>query len=156
MILGQISAGLKICLYDSGKGQNGNPRELSYGPDFSTYYCKALGNHVSPPNLSVPICTMAELDWMIPSLPFSSNIAHSVSQPQTHAGSLWLPWWVTYTSESCHPKPRDPNNSLESNGDIQFTILLVQQFSITVILMNCLKILIPNQKQVLEQKKFLR
>lgn len=107
LILGQISAGPQICLYDNGKGWNRNSREWSPGPN-------------SPHTIARPWATASAFqasrfssvqrqNWTRWSHDFSlsSNIAPSVCQPQTHVGSLWLYWWVTYTSESCHPKPRE-------------------------------------------------
>ena len=75
MILGKIFAGPQICPYDSGNGWTRISRELSYDPDFSPCSCKALGGRVSSRGLSVLTCTRAELDWMVPSLPFLSNLA---------------------------------------------------------------------------------
>lgn len=107
LILGQISAGPQICPCDSGKGSNGSSREWSPGSD-SPDTVAGLG---PPPRLpSRPrgfhLCKGGTgLDG--PLIFLSSSIAPSVCQPQTHVGSLWLSWWVTSTSESCHPKPRE-------------------------------------------------
>ena len=131
LILGQISAGPQICPYDSGKGWNRNSKRMESWPWFSAYYCKALGHHVSLPGLRVLICAKAALDQMVPWLFSQLQHCPSVFQPQTHGGSLWLYWWVTYTSESCHPKPREQIIHWElfammgSNGNTPCLVFLV-------------------------------